>query len=234
MPHVDLADPVDQTTLRPVGRRARFGMKDPRKNILGAFQNEQTMKWQTDKHWRKFGLDHAPENLGDMNRLSAGARTIRVHERDPATGREGTKLTGTHKISIGGLEVPVVDGEIVLLDSELGNEILQKSKQEGKALDNFINTNLEGGDQYIYFTHPAMYAEMKEKHVLPSDLASLKPSDRDTADRVWMFSRYCRKYLGTVLWSGAEPSVGHTKHDKHDKLAKQVSHAAVETVTNSL
>jgi len=229
-----LRDPVDQATLRPVGRRARFGVKDPRKNILGAFQNTETIKWQTDRHWRKFGLDHTPENLAEMNHLSAGARTIRVHERDPATGKEGKQLKGTHTISIGGHEVPVVDGEIVLLDSQLGNDILQKSRQEGKALDDFINTNLEGGDQYIYFTHPGMYAEMKDAHVLPSELAALVPSSNETANKVWLFSRYCRKYLGTVLWSGAEPSVGHTKYDKHDKISKQPTHASVAAVTGSL
>jgi len=143
------ADPIDPTTLHSTGRRARFGMRNPKKNMLGAFQNAETMKWASDAHYRKFGLESTPANLQELNQKSAGARVVRVFERDGSSGRTGNQLRGVHSISIAGKEVPCVDGELVILDSSLGNEILQKSRDEAKALDNFISTNLAGGSDYI-------------------------------------------------------------------------------------
>ncbi len=210
-------DPIDPTKLHSTGRRGRFGMRDPRRGILPAFENAEQMKWRQDAHWRRFGADHTPQNLEEVNRISAGARTIKVCTRDPKTGRSGDQLQGIHSVTIGGQEVPVENGEIVILDSGLGNEILDQSRAEAKALDDFIATSLAGGDMYIHFSHPAMYAEMKEARVLPSDLAACVPSSQDTADKVWYFGRVCRKYLNTITWSGKAPSVGSTSKSKSSK-----------------
>jgi len=212
-------DPIDPSTLHSTGRRARFGMRNPKHNMLGAFENTETMKWQSDAWWRKYGLQKTPKNLAEVNATSAGARVIKVHERDPGTGRQGNQLSGTHSISIGGHEVPVVNGELVILDSSLGNDILQSSRQEAKALDEFITTCLAGGDSFIYFSNPAMHAEMKAARCLPSDLAALVPSSQDTADRVWIFGRVARKYLNTIMWSGKQPNVGSAREAKSSKQA---------------
>jgi len=212
-----LRDPIDPTTLHSTGRRARFGMRNPKQNMLGAFENAETMKWASDTHNRKWGLKETPANLQEINLKSAGARVVRVFERDGKTGRQGKPLEGVHSVSIAGKEVPVVDGEIVILDSGLGNEILQKSRDEAKALDDFIATCLSGGSDYIYWSHPKMYAEMKEARCLPSDLAAMVPSSQDTADKVWLFGRIARRFLNTVVWSGKRPNVGSTHESKSSK-----------------
>jgi len=62
-----------------------------------------------------------------------------------------------------------------------------------------------------------MYAEMKEARCLPSDLAAMVPSSQDTADKVWLFGRLCRKWLNTVIWSGKQPNVGSTHESKSSK-----------------
>jgi len=212
-----LRDPIDPTTLHSTGRRARFGMRNPKQNMLGAFQNAETMRWRSDQHYRKFGLKETPANLQEINLKSAGARVVRVFERDGKTGRQGKPLEGVHSISIAGKEVPILNGEVCILDSAMGEELLQKSRDEAKNLDNFITTNLSGGSDYIYWTQPQMYAEMKEAGCLPDQMAALCPSSDSTADKVWLFSRICRKFVDTVIWSGKQPNVGSGRESKSSK-----------------
>ena len=216
------ADPIDARTLHRTGTRNRFGARDPRKAPLGAFLRDPAMKKRADDWSRQFGVESHWKNMDEMMTASAGARVIKVFERDPVTGRAGQQLQGTTTISIGGAEVPVESGECVLLQNRLGSTILDDSRREAKALDDWISTCLAGGDNYILYVAPAMYKQMKESNppCLPSSLASYLPNSDTAQLATFLFGRFCRVHLNRSLWDTHPPGV----HSHETKRSKQSPH----------